>query len=75
MLPKGDRNFSKLFKVWPVLDCFQKISSHTPEEKHSNDEQIIPTKCRSRMRQYFPKKTKQMGNKSLGTMRLEWDCL
>ena len=47
MLPKGDPNFDKLLKVRSVLDSVLKKCQAIPqEEKHSIDEQIIPTKCR-----------------------------
>ena len=64
MLPKGDPNFDKLFKVLPVLNSVLKKSQAIPQEKkYSIDEQIIPTKCRSRMRQYLPKKPNKWGIK------------
>ena len=64
MLPKGDPNFDKLFKVRPVLDSVLKKCQAIPQkEKHTIDEHIIPTKCRSRMRQYFPKKPNKWGIK------------
>ena len=45
MVPKGDPSYDKLFKVRPVLDSVLKNCKKIPqEEKHSIDEQIIPTK-------------------------------
>ena len=64
MLPRDDPNFDKLFKVRPVIDSgLKKCQSIPQEEKHSVDEQMIPTKCRSCMRQYLPKKPNKWGIK------------
>ena len=50
--------------VRPVLDSVQRKCKQSPqEEKHSIDEQIIPTKCRSPLRQYIPKKPHKWGIK------------
>ena len=46
----------KLHKVRPVLNSvLEKCRSLPPEESHSVDEQMIPTKSRSALRQYLPK--------------------
>ncbi len=55
--PRGDPGHDKLFKVRPMIDSVLENCKKVPqEEKHSIDEQIIPTKCRSGFRQYLPKK-------------------
>ena len=64
IVPRDHPNFDKLFKVWPVLDSvLEKCKAIPQEEKHSVDEHIIPTKCRSGMRQYLPKKPNKWGIK------------
>ena len=64
MVPRENPNFDKLFKVRPVLNSvLNKCRKLPQEEKHSVDEQIIPTKCRSGMRQYLPKKPNKWGIK------------
>ncbi|XP_065069915.1 piggyBac transposable element-derived protein 3-like [Rhopilema esculentum] len=56
--------FDKLFKVRPVIDSVQNKCRKVPqEEKHSIDEQIIPTKGRSPIRQYIPNKPHKWGIK------------
>jgi hypothetical protein len=50
-------NIDKLFKVRPLLQVVkQQCNNLEQEEFHSIDEQIIPTKGRSNIRQYVPKK-------------------
>ena len=64
MVPKDDPNFDKPFKIRPVLDSVLKKCQAIPrEEKHSIDEQIILTKCRSRMPQYLTKNFNKWGIK------------
>jgi hypothetical protein len=54
----------KLYKVRPLVDAVKKACNSLPtEEKHSIDEQVIPTKGRSAMRQYLPKKPNKWGIK------------
>lgn len=55
----------RLFKVRPVLNNLQKayLAAVDPEECHSVDEQIIPFKGRSTLKQYIPKKPKPWGLK------------
>ena len=57
-MPKqGEEGFDKLFKVRPMIDSIvTKCRAVSPEESHSVDEQMIPTKARSTLRQYLPKK-------------------
>ncbi|XP_028413305.1 piggyBac transposable element-derived protein 3-like [Dendronephthya gigantea] len=64
MLPRDNPNHDKLFKVRPVIDSvLEKCKLLPQEEKHSIDEQIIPTKCRTGLRQYLPKKPHKWGIK------------
>ena len=64
MVPRENPNFDKLFKNRPILNSvLNKCRKLPQEEKHSVDEQIIPTKCRSGMRQYLPKKPSKWGIK------------
>ncbi|XP_065581710.1 piggyBac transposable element-derived protein 3-like [Artemia franciscana] len=53
----GERGFDKLYKIQPVLGHIRsKFLEVSPEEHHSIDEQMIPFKGRSTLRQYLPKK-------------------
>ena len=62
--PKDDPNYDKLFKVRPVVDSvLSKCQSMVPEPDNSVDEQIVPTKCRTSLRQYMPKKPHKWGIK------------
>lgn len=64
MLLKGDPKYDKLYKVRPVIESvLQKFKNIPSEERHSVDEQIIPIKCRSGMKQYMPKKPHKWGIK------------
>ena len=64
MPERGSLQFDKLFKVRPVINSVvNKCRNVHPEERHSVDEQIIPTKCRSGLRQYLPKKPHRWGIK------------
>ena len=57
-------NYDKLFKVRPIIQSIlEKCQNTEPEEYHSIDEQIIPTKCKSSMKQYNPKKPHKWGYK------------
>ena len=63
-LPKTHKEFDKLFKIRPLIDSvLPKCQAIPTEEHHSIDEQIIPTKGRSGMRQYLPKKPNKWGIK------------
>ena len=54
----------KLFKVRPVLDSLREKCRQLPEEEnHSIDEQIIPTKSRTSLKQYLPNKPNKWGIK------------
>jgi len=54
----------KLYKVRPVIDSvLEKCKKLEPEEYNSIDEQMIPTKSRSTIKQYMPKKPHKWGYK------------
>ena len=54
---RGSDNFDRLYKVRPLLDSILGNCHKIPqEENQSTDEQVIPTKGRSSLRQYLPKK-------------------
>lgn len=57
----------KLFKIKPVVDAVRmECLKIEPEESHSIDEQIIPSKTRyTKIRQYNPKKPPKWGFKNL----------
>ena len=60
----GVKGFNKLYKIRPVLGRIRsKFPEVTPEEHHSIDEQMIPFKERSNLRQYLPKKLTKWGIK------------
>ena len=64
MLSREYPNYDELFKVRPVIDSvLQRCKLVEQEKKHSIDEQIIPTKSRSGLRQYLPKKPNKWGIK------------
>ena len=64
-MPKqGEANFDKLYKVRPMLESLVSKCRDVPQEQyHSIDEQMIPTKGRSSLRQYLPKKPHKWGIK------------
>jgi hypothetical protein len=64
-MPKeGEVGYDKLYKVRPIIDSVcAKCRAMPPEEYHSIDEQMIPTKARSSPRQYLPKKPHKWGFK------------
>lgn len=54
-LPNIHTTYDKLFKVRPLLDAIRNICISIPKEEYlAVDEQIIPTKCRSSLKQYNP---------------------
>ena len=64
ILPPTADNFDKLYKVRPVIDSLLEKCKQIPqEEHHSVDEQIIPTKSRTSLRQYLPNKPNKWGIK------------
>ena len=63
-VPNTHQDFDKLFKVRPVLDSLREKCQQLPqEENHSIDEQIIPTKSRTSLKQYLPNKPNKWGIK------------
>ena len=52
---REDANYDPLFKVRPLLESLRKqCLLVAPEQRQSIDEQIIPFKGKSRVRQYLP---------------------
>ena len=73
-----DKN-DKLAKIRPIVDIVRNQCIEVePEEYHSVDEQIIPSKTKSSsIRQYNPKKSKKWGFKNLvraGSSGIMYDC-
>ena len=63
-LEKDHPDHDKLFKVRPVIESVLSKCKEIPqEETHSIDEQIIPTKGRTGLRQYMPNKPNKWGIK------------
>lgn len=63
-IPRGKDGHDTLFKIAPLLKSIQERLSLIPvEENIAVDEQIIPTKSRSTIRQYNPKKPHKWGYK------------
>lgn len=57
MKAKDDAAYDWLFKVRPLLDALKEsFSKIEPEERHSIDEQMIPLKGRSSLKQYMKNK-------------------
>lgn len=57
-------SYDKLFKVKPLLDQIRNILITIPKEEYlAVDEQIIPTKCKTSLKQYNPKKPHKWGYK------------
>ena len=54
----------KLYKLRPLIDNFQgEFSQITPSEKLCTDEQMVPFKWKSHLKQYNPQKPKKWGYK------------
>ena len=63
---KGEDGFYPLFKVRKLLDIFRaQCLLVPPEEKQCVDEQMIPFKGRSNIKQYLPKKPTKWGFKAI----------
>ena len=63
-LPRTDKNYDNIFKVRPVVKSgLVKCRKLPQEECQSIDEQILPTKGRSALKQYIPKKPNKWGIK------------
>ena len=66
MPARDDPNYDPLFKIQPLLCSLRKNMMKTePEERYSIDEQIIPFKGRSHLKQYNKKKPHKWGFKVL----------
>lgn len=64
MLTRDDPGFDKAFKIRPILDRLRNIFQTVPKEEHlCVDEQIIPTKARTSLKQYNPAKPHKWGYK------------
>ena len=64
MKKKNDEGYDPLFKVRPLLDSLKEsLSKIEPEERHSIDEQMIPFKGRSSLKQYMKNKPHKWGYK------------
>ncbi|XP_045453941.1 piggyBac transposable element-derived protein 3-like [Melitaea cinxia] len=64
-IPKGQTGHNPLHKIQPFLDHLRQRFLTIPKEEYmAVDEQIIPTKSRSSMRQYNPKKPHKWGYKN-----------
>lgn len=57
-------SYDKVYKIRPILDSVvKKCQNLKPEEYNSVDEQMIPTKCSSSLKQYMPNKPHKWGFK------------
>ncbi|KAJ8949514.1 hypothetical protein NQ314_008207 [Rhamnusium bicolor] len=57
MIPSGNPGNDKLYKIRPLLNKLRERLLKVPKEEYlAIDEQIIPTKARSSLKQYNPKK-------------------
>ncbi|GBP85380.1 PiggyBac transposable element-derived protein 3 [Eumeta japonica] len=64
-IPKGQPGYNPLHKIQPLLELLRQRILTVPKEQYmAVDEQIIPTKSRSSMRQYNPKKPHKWGYKN-----------
>ncbi|XP_049816435.1 piggyBac transposable element-derived protein 3-like [Schistocerca nitens] len=64
-LPEANSNRDKLFKIRPLLSALQSsLKTLPPEEYQAVDEQIIPFKGRSGLKQYVRNKPHKWGYKS-----------
>ncbi|CAH1982931.1 unnamed protein product [Acanthoscelides obtectus] len=62
--PQGQPGYDKLFKIRPFLNKIRERFLLVPKEEHmAVDKQIIPTKARSSLKQYNPKKPHKWGYK------------
>ncbi|XP_049809183.1 piggyBac transposable element-derived protein 3-like [Schistocerca nitens] len=65
LVPAGEPNHGELFKIRPLLDQLRERLLRVPKEEFlAVDEQIIPTKCRSSLKQYNPSKPHKWGFKA-----------
>lgn len=64
-IPAGNNGHDKLFKIRPLLSKLRERLLKVPKEEFmAVDEQIIPTKARSNIKQYNPKKPHKWGYKA-----------
>ena len=64
-VPAGDPGHDKLHKIRPLLERIRERLGRVPKEEFlAVDEQIIPTKCRSSIKQYNAKKPHKWGYKA-----------
>ncbi|KAJ8950842.1 hypothetical protein NQ314_007774, partial [Rhamnusium bicolor] len=62
MIPSGNPGHDKLYKIRPLLNKLRERLLKVPKEEYfAIDEQIIPTKARSSLKQYNPKKLHKWG--------------
>ncbi|XP_040072092.1 uncharacterized protein LOC120844388 [Ixodes scapularis] len=72
--PRRSEGHDKLFKVHLIIDALrQNLKLAPPEDKQSIDEQIIPVKGCSQMKQYFKAKPHKWGYKVF-TRACSGDC-
>ncbi|XP_037037947.1 piggyBac transposable element-derived protein 2-like [Bradysia coprophila] len=64
MVPKGDVNHDRIYKIRPLVNALIKRFQTVPLEKNlSVDEQLCSTKCKSIIKQYLPNKPHKWGFK------------
>ena len=64
LMPRGHPEHDKLHKIRPAIEAIRNNCLKIPQEEHQAiDEQIIPTKCHSALKQYNPKKPHKCGYK------------
>ena len=65
IIERGKPGHDKLFKIRPVLTLLRERMLQVPKEEFlAVDEQIIPTKARTQLKQYNPKKPLKWGYKN-----------
>ena len=75
MLQPGDPNFDKLFKVRPLVDhLWQKFNRIPMSRMLCIDEQMIPFKGNSCLKQYIPSKPHKYGYKEFCVMQQSRYC-
>lgn len=63
-IQRGEPGYDKLFKIRPFINKIRERLLKVPKEEYlAVDEQIIPTKARSSLKQYNPKKPHKWGYK------------
>nr|CAH7744541.1 unnamed protein product [Callosobruchus chinensis] len=65
IIERGQPGYDRLFKIRPFLDQIKSRLLEVPKEEFlAVDEQIVPTKARSDLKQYNPKKPHKWGYKN-----------